>query len=92
MGDKWDTCSNSQEYVSQYQLSKLENKLMAKLEDVKVAAAEEKAQVAEAIATLEAKVKALQDQIGSGEVVTPEQLDDVVNEVKGIFNPPVVEG
>lgn len=51
------------------------DELTAKLEDINVAIGEERAEVQGLLSGLRDQIQVLQDQIGSGQLVTQEQLD-----------------
>ena len=51
------------------------DELTAKLEDINVAIGEERAEVQGLLGGLRDQIQVLQDQIGSGQLVTQEQLD-----------------
>ena len=69
---------------------------MATLQEVHDKIEAEKAQVAAAVGELQNEIQVLKDQLGTGVVVTAEQLDALSAAVDGIFSPevpaePVVE-
>lgn len=77
------------EYDSKFNfLTTRSNELMTTLQDVQDKIAAEKAQVSEAVGSLKAQVKELQDKLASGEFVTSEQLDGIAAAVDGIFEAP----
>lgn len=61
---------------------------MITVAEIKQAAADEAAEVAARVGALEAEVQALKDQIAGGQIVTEEQMADLLASVKGIFTPP----
>lgn len=72
----------------------LENKgkeIMATIEQVILAAQEEKDQVAAALLVLQNQIVELQAQIAAGTAATPEQLDALITVIQGIYAAPVVE-
>lgn len=62
--------------------------VMASVQDVKDAVAQEAAEVAIRVSALESEVQSLKDQIAAGTAATPEQLDEILIAVRGIFTPP----
>ena len=61
------------------------DKIMASLQEVKDAIAQEKAEVVEKVEGLNAQIEELKNQIAAGGVVTAEQLDEVLDGIKNIF-------
>lgn len=61
--------------------------IMATVEQVKQAVADEASEVKARVDALTAEVQALKDQIAAGTAATPEQLDEILASVKGIFTP-----
>ena len=70
-------------------LTKRSNENMATLQEVHDKIEAEKAQVAAAVGELQNEIQVLKDQLGTGVVVTAEQLDALSAAVDGIFSPEV---
>ena len=73
-----------------YHIHKLKEHIMANLDEVKAAIADEKAQVLAGVDALKVKIQELQDLISAGTGVTSEDLDALITSVNDIFVPEVV--
>ena len=78
-------------FINRRDIQCLKEEIMAKFQDVKDAltqaaadAVAEKQEVADALKALADQVQALKDQLASGEVVTPAQLDEVVASINAV--------
>lgn len=70
------------------EIKKLRRLIMATKAEVLQAIADEKAQVAAGIETLNQQIQDLKDQITNGTAVTAADLDEIVTNVHDIFIPP----
>ena len=63
------------------------SRIMATVDEVKAAIAEEAAEVKARVDALDAQVVDLKNQIAAGTAATPAQLDEIIAGVRGIFTP-----
>jgi len=81
-------------YIKKYklikELRKLRREIMATKQEVLDAIASEKAQVLEAVESLNVQIQALKDQLAAGTPITDADLDEIVTAVNDIFIPPSV--